>query len=341
MLVYDISDIKTFEKIKNYYSIKIKELCKEETYIILVGNKTDKENKRKVSQNDGLELAEKENYLFIETSCLNNSNISEAFEKLIEDWNKKKGNKNHFLDEKEFDKKYQNQGNEGLIGEGVFTQVYKRKIKDTNEFRAIKIIDFEKFRNHCESNFIINIEEELHKFKEDRLTEINNMKICSQGNKNINSVNLYEYFYNEKKFIIVMELCDNNLNKFLNKRKKGFNKDEIYGIMKQLNRTFRIMVDNNIIHRDLKLENILVNYENKQKTKYTVKLCDYGASRKLKRFSQICFSHIGTTYTMAPEILMDKKYNNKCDLWSLGIIIYELFFRSPPFTGKSELALIN
>ena len=56
MLVYDISDIKTFEKIKNYYSIKIKELCKEETYIILVGNKTDKENKRKVSQNDGLEL---------------------------------------------------------------------------------------------------------------------------------------------------------------------------------------------------------------------------------------------------------------------------------------------
>ena len=89
MLVYDISDIKTFEKIKNYYSIKIKELCKEETYIILVGNKTDKENKRKVSQNDGLELAEKENYLFIETSCLNNSNISEAFVKLIEDWNKK------------------------------------------------------------------------------------------------------------------------------------------------------------------------------------------------------------------------------------------------------------
>ena len=70
-----------------------------------------------------------------------------------------------------------------------------------------------------------------------------------------------------------MELCDGNLSKLL-LEKKVLNEKEIYEIMKQLNNAFKIMKENKIIHRDLKLENILIK-NNEDKT-FTLKLSDYG-----------------------------------------------------------------
>ena len=82
-----------------------------------------------------------------------------------------------------------------------------------------------------------------------------------------------------------MELCDNNLSKILEDRKektidkKGyFYSKEIYKIMNQLNDTFKIMVKNKIVHRDIKLENILVKFKDEQKTDFISKLTDYGIS---------------------------------------------------------------
>ena len=76
------------------------------------------------------------------------------------------------------------------------------------------------------------------------------MKICTKNN-NSNTVNCYEYFKTEENFVIVMELCDKNLSKLLTdkivKEQKGFNCDEIFEIMSQLNNTFKIMKENNII----------------------------------------------------------------------------------------------
>ena len=110
--------------------------------------------------------------------------------------------------------------------------------------------------------------------------------------------------------------------------------------MKQLNKTFKKMKENNIIHRDLKLENILIKY-NEDKT-YIVKLTDYGCSKKVSSISQMyCSTIVGTNIYMAPEILKGEKYNYKCDLWSIGVIIYKLFFIKPPFSGLNESALIK
>ena len=100
------------------------------------------------------------------------------------------------------------------------------------------------------------------------------------------------------------------------------------------------MKDNKIIHRDLKLANILVKYEDNKKTKFTVKLTDYGISKQLNSMSK-CFTHTGTLLTMAPEILNEEEYNSKCDLWSLGVIIYQLFFKEYPFNGNTEIALLK
>ena len=87
LLVYDISNKYSFEKIKNDYVEAIKENCKKDIPIILLGNKADKENERQISNEDGMELARKENYEFDECSCKKNLNVASAFETLLERWN--------------------------------------------------------------------------------------------------------------------------------------------------------------------------------------------------------------------------------------------------------------
>ena len=83
ILVYDITKRFEFNEIKDYFIVKVKKLCKKNVKVILVGNKTDLEYKREISYEEGINLAYLNNYLFIETSCLRNENISETFEKII------------------------------------------------------------------------------------------------------------------------------------------------------------------------------------------------------------------------------------------------------------------
>ena len=87
LLVYDITRKSTFEKVKSFYSKNIKDICPKDVPILLLGNKTDKENKREVTYEEGIDLALKEKYEFKESSCLQNKNVAGAFESLIERWN--------------------------------------------------------------------------------------------------------------------------------------------------------------------------------------------------------------------------------------------------------------
>ena len=156
-----------------------------------------------------------------------------------------------------------------------------------------------------------------------------NMTICCQNN--INSVKLYEYFENENEFIFVMELVDESLYRFLEKRNQGLNPQEILEILKQLNNTFKIMANNLIVHRDLKLENIYIKYKNNEKTEYDIKLGDYDISIRLNSLDQKIDEIAGTKQYMAPEILRGESYVGKCDLWSLGVNIYFLLFKEFPY----------
>ena len=166
------------------------------------------------------------------------------------------------------------------------------------------------------------------------------LKICCKDNKNKNSVNIYNIFNNEKKYVIMMELCDDNLKNILEKKKSGFNVEEIYEILEQLNNTFKIMVKNKIMNIGLNLENILIKYLNEEKTEYIIKLSDYGLRKNLNSF-YINNENLNKEYITAPEVLMKKNYNDKCDLWSLGIIIYQLFFKNFSFNNNSKYKLIN
>ena len=84
LLVYDITNQASFEKIKNYYVKTIEENCKSYIKVILLGNKTDLEEKRKITLEEGIDLAFENNYMFMESSCSENYNVSDAFTALIE-----------------------------------------------------------------------------------------------------------------------------------------------------------------------------------------------------------------------------------------------------------------
>ena len=261
---------------------------------------------------------------------------SETFIDFIPNQNKQ-DNSNIIIKEntdEEFKNKYEKLE---IIGKGGCGIVYKGKIKKNGELRAIKFINKEEIKNNLRNEYNSNdIEEEFNKCQNNLINEIKIMEKCSQNNTNNNSIKYYEYYNTDENFIIIMELCDTSLQLLLNERKNGFNVGEIRDILKQLKNTFKIMKDKKIIHRDLKLDNILIKNEGNNKI---YKLSDYGISKQLGSVSK-CYTHaIGTPFTMAPEVLSGEDYNYKCDLWSLGVIIYQLFFKEYPYKGDTEIAL--
>ena len=125
------------------------------------------------------------------------------------------------------------------IGEGSLGKIYKAKNRSTNEYRAIKIIDKEKIKKLLRNQYMKDdIDNEFKSYYKYFLNEIEYMKICCKDN--INSVKLYDYYDTDTELAIVMELCDDSLQSILNKKINGFNKQEIYDIITQLNNTFKI-----------------------------------------------------------------------------------------------------
>ena len=225
----------------------------------------------------------------------------------------------------------------GTIKDNIYTCVYKAEYE--NQLIALKKIKKDKIKEDILENLCVDeiteedFKEEIIKFHR----EISNMQKCHCEN----SVEIYAYFDTEEAFIIAMELCDNTLFKELAKTKNGFSSKKIKEILLQLNNVFRKMNDNNIVHRDIKLNNILVKYLNEEKTKFKVLLSDYGVSNQLSSMTKKYRTHAGTQIIMAPEILSGKEYNNKCDLWSLGVNIFQLYTKKPPYSGAYDNVILN
>ena len=199
-----------------------------------------------------------------------------------------------------YNKKYQKKGK---LGSGKFGKVYKVLDITENKFYALKVI---------EDNY------------DDYEKEVGIMK-------NIKSeyiIKLKDNFEEENEgYCIVMELCDGDLRQILKENPKGLPLNIINKIFNQLNDALKAMIDIDYIHRDLKPENILIKYTDTDHNinNFDIKLTDFGLSKdqihsSIKKYS----SQVGTKIYMAPEIEKGK-YNNKCDLWSLGIILYELY----------------
>ena len=201
------------------------------------------------------------------------------------------------------------------IDKGSYGSIYKAIDLEKNKYVAIKQIkniknfyDEEKFNN--EIDIMIQL-------------------------KSLYSVKLLDKFVYDNYFYIVMELYDTNLKNYVNE-KNGLTINEICQILYQLNFVFLLMYENKIIHRDLKPENILIKYINDDKNNIEIKLSDYGLGKIINE-NDLINKKVGTELTMAPEVFLGKKYNHKADLWSIGVIIYFMYFNEYPFQNSNEL----
>jgi serine/threonine protein kinase len=91
----------------------------------------------------------------------------------------------------------------------------------------------------------------------------------------------------------------------------------------------------------LKLGNILIKFTDESKKNFIPKLSDYGFSKELNNYNFAANTHLGTPATMAPEIIMNYPYNEKSDLWSVGVMMYQLYYKQVPYEGNTEQEIIN
>ena len=145
-----------------------------------------------------------------------------------------------------------------------------------------------------------------------------------------NIIKLKDYFnYNSNSYLI-FEYCENkDLYSLLKKRIK-LKEIEVQYYMQQLIKALIHLHENNIIHRDLKLQNIFLT------DKLELRLGDLGLAKKLSYQDSECYNTVGTIYYMAPELLEKKPYSFAADIWSIGVIMYNLIIGYPPFKGKDK-----
>ena len=208
-----------------------------------------------------------------------------------------------------------------LLGEGRFSTVYEAQNRITDIMRAMKIIKKEEHYSEEDEKEVIN--------------EVNILKTMDHPN----IVKLFEFYSNEKQYSIIMEYCKGGK---LNTEIRNYAPfDEKYSayIMYQIFSAINYCHNMNIIHRDLKPENILIVNRNKKNNYPNIKIGDFGMSKIVEKRS-LQNSVVGSIYYTAPEVIQ-KKYNEKCDIWSCGVIMYVLLSKKPPFGGYTEEEIIS
>ena len=233
------------------------------------------------------------------------------------------------------------------IGQGETADVFLSIDTKKNKLVAIKRISREKLTE----NGINNLKRELN---------------ILHRIKHPNIISLKHFLKSTNHFNIILEYCNGgDLKKYMQDNQHPLNEFYIQKIIQQLAPAIEYMHTNNIIHRDLKLENILLNFDQyinvptdgnlppkiefKDKSlnkTFTIKIADLGFSKDLmKDNSNSTIIGKKISAAISPEMINSEKtnkpYNTKTDLWSLGVITYELLTGSSPFIGETTQELFE
>ena len=199
------------------------------------------------------------------------------------------------------------------LGHGSYGQVKKVKHKKMNEIRAMKITN----KKTVSSKYEIEI---LRKISHPNIT------------------NIFEIFEDSKKYYIIMEFLEGGELFDAITSIGSFSEESACQIMKQILSAIFYLHSSNIVHRDLKPENIML-LQKPQNDNYHIKLIDFGTAKEFKPGKKMC-KFIGTSYYIAPEVLKER-YDEKCDVWSCGIILYILLCGYPPFNGNTNVEIFH
>ena len=207
-------------------------------------------------------------------------------------------------------------------------EIYFNKVLDSKEFYTFyKGID-KISKNQIIANKIDFNKESSKEFKNLINKEINNIRIMNLSN---NSHHYINHFIENDNLFIVYENYDNNLENLINKSK--FSIDKIKDLISQLNNTFKLLFDNNIFHLDIKPSNIFIK---KEKNNLNFLLGNYGFYN-LKQKSLLNNKNNKDFAYIPPEIRLNSTNDlSKADLWSIGILLYYLYFQHFPFKNEEE-----
>lgn len=205
------------------------------------------------------------------------------------------------------------------LGSGAFGFVRIGMHKASGQKRAIKTIQKE---------FITKDMKEHTKF-------FNEVEILSKTD-HPNIVRLYEFYEDDKFYHIVTEyITGGELFDFIIKSRM-LSETIAAHFMKQILSGVAYCHSKNIVHRDLKPENLLLDNDSPDAI---LKIIDFGTSKIFDSKSRMTQKY-GTAYYVAPEVLR-KDYNEKCDIWSCGVILYILLSGKPPFYGKNDSEILE
>ena len=201
-----------------------------------------------------------------------------------------------------------------ILGKGSFSSVYLVKRKKDSKIYALKSVFLEKQSKKQQEN------------------SVNEVRILASIHHQ-NVISYKEAFWddNNNSLNIIMEYADDGdlLTKIkkMNQQKIYFEEKKIWNYAIQIIQGLKSLHDKNIIHRDLKSENIFLFKKNS-----LCKIGDMNVSKVLKE--KLLRTQTGTPYYASPEVWMNKPYSFKSDLWSIGCVIYEMCELRTPFNGK-------
>ena len=224
-----------------------------------------------------------------------------------------------FIDNYIYDKKYDIENFTKIfdgffpveLGTGSFGRVYLVTHNITKKKYALKVINKHKVIQSYGNCDLIHNEIDIH-------SKLNHPNI----------IKLYNVLETEEEINILLEYAQNGSLYSLIKQENGFSENEAYKYFIQIVNAVYFLHQNNIIHRDIKPENILIGDNN------LLKLCDFGWAKELTMNNRSTFC--GTVEYMAPEIVGSGKYDCGVDIWSLGILLYELLIGHSPFKSKKD-----
>ena len=207
------------------------------------------------------------------------------------------------------------------IGKGTFGSVYECQNKIFSNKVAMKII----LKNYLMNNSLIK-------------NEIDILKKLSHPN----IVRIYEFYESNNCFYIINEFCPcGELYNFINNSK--LDEEQLSVIFYQVFSGLKYLHENNILHGDLKPENILISKKEKDlldnKEYFWIKIVDFGTAKIFEKDKNEN-SIVGSPYYIAPEVL-NSNYNEKCDTWSVGVILYMFLVGKPPFNGQNSAEIVN